>query len=319
MDINAKKLTQDLTAKIAPHLQNATLFYAAAAGLFILTLIFIAYPAYANITGGYDQIKTLNQEIEATTSRKELLYSDYNALKTRINKSHSEVDAAIQAEVLPSEPQETELVRYFERKTQQFNVSSRDFLELASVSFSKPKTDVDNPYISVKLNMIGSYENFYRFLQVLEQSGLIVEIDDVERFSAAYQSGFKEGDVVEYVIINQGEEDEERSPILFPWVLSEEMKSLSTGEEMDLQIRRYNEKTGFWERKVIAYKAEEKLKGTEEAETGMKLILSDEYSRQMSVQKISAKVIEGDEITGEGERVEFSVELLAYFIPREEN
>lgn len=307
-----KKQVKEIVDRLSPHLNNSTLFYGVALALIVLTFFFVAYPAYSKITEGYQHIDDFKNKIEDYKDRKEALYSDYNALKTRINKAHSEVNAAIQDEVLPSGPEETELVRFFERKAQEFNVSSRDFLEVASISFSKPKTDVQHPYIGVKLNLIGSYENFYRFTQMLEQSGLIVEVDDVERFSSAYKAELKEGDVIEYIVRSE----EEKEPVIFPWVLTETLNDLNEGEEMVLQIRRYNEKKGVWDRMNITYEGES---GDEdEASSGLKLVVAEEYTRQFGIEKISAKIIEGDEITGEGQRVEFTVELIAYYLPREE-
>lgn len=297
------KFSRELLEQFSPYLQSSTTYYAATVAMLVLTFVFILGPTYAGIVDLKNEIVVYGESEERFNTLAKGLELEKEALLAKVRKSTDEVSAALEDEVLPEEGLKTDLVRFFERKVNELNVSNVNGLELVSAGFGDVEVEDGLGYLTVKLSLVGSEGNFYRFLQVLENSGVEIVVEDLDRLdSPLARAGVKEGDVIEYIV-----RDGEKLWALLPWVVEENLEGTMVGEDVVMGYRRYQEATGKWLRGEVAYAVD-----VDGESLGASLVLGDGYSRQFLVDKVSAKLAETEGVVSDMVEVAFNVELRAF-------
>lgn len=297
------KITREFMEQLSPYLQNATMFYGAAVAVLILTLMFITWPTISTHMELSDDVAQAEKSIEKTEANYDALNDEYEDRLARVKKSNTEVKTVFEEEVLPTDENLTELVRYFERKVAELNISEKEYITLSGISFGKSVSDGDYNYITAKLTLNSNPDNFYRFLQIMETSGMKVGVSDVREFGAMYRAGVRDGDVITAIYADGAEP----VPAIIPSVISEQLLSLGEKESLNLDISRYSDVMKKWQTSTVVYTAEG------EETIGATLDLDENYGRLIGINKISAKISQDEENINAQDTVDFSVELSAYY------
>ncbi len=298
------KITTEFMEQLSPYLQNATMFYGAALAVGLMTLVFITWPAISQHMDLSDQIAQNEKQIEKIKEDYETLNEEYEDRLARVKKSNTEVKTVFENEVLPTDENLTELVRYLERKIAELNISEKEYITLSGINFGKAVSDGDVNYVTAKLTVNSNPDNFYRFLQILESSGMKVGVTDVKEFGAAHRAGLRDGDVIKTIYSQSGEP----SPAIIPSVIAENLLSLKAEESVKMDIVRYSDVMKKWQASTVTYTVEKEDEGI-----GATLGLDENYGRLIGINKIAAKISEDEKNINAQKNIDFSVEFNAYY------
>jgi len=307
------KIVNEMMQQVSPYLQNAAVFYSAAIAVGLLTFIFITWPLISKHIELSDQVAQNQSEIVRKNNAHDALYDEYQERKARVEKSNSEVKDVFEKEVLPSDENTTELVRYLERKVAELNLSEKENISLHGVSFGKALNKGDYKLINAKLTLSSNVDNFYRFLQVLESSGMKVGISDVKDFGLAYNIGLRDGDVITAIY----KEGEKPNPAIIPSVISEKILALKEGDIIHVDVSRYSNINRKWQDIELAYEllASDTNEKNDTNSIGATLDLDKNYGRLISVDKVATKISEDEKNLNAPEVADFSLEISAYYLP----
>lgn len=300
------KIVNEFMEQVSPYLQNSTMFYGAAIAVGVLTLMFITWPMISEHMERSETIAQNQTSIEKSRANYDALNKEYEDRLARVKKSNSEVKTVFEEEVLPTDENLTELVRYLERKVAELNVSGKEFITLSGISFGKSVKEKDYSLVTAKLTLNSNVDNFYRFMQSLESSGMKVGVSDIKDLSPAYHAGLRDGDIITAIY----KDDAEKTPAIIPSVIAEQLLGLRADETINLDISRYNEITHKWQASTLVYSSDENVEGI-----GATLELNDDYGRLISVDKVSAKISDEQKKVNPQKIVDFSVEISAYYLP----
>ncbi len=153
--------------------------------------LYYGYTQYTKLSAAQDALSKEQSQITDLQSTESQASADYTTLKQDFDQKYSGILDSLQA-VYPLQENYTDLTRLFDQFFQTNNTSYNPVF-LSDLKFGEPRYDaaVDYAVLPVTMTISGTEDNFMKFLQFVENSGVLADktrLMDVRSISINFTS-----------------------------------------------------------------------------------------------------------------------------------